>query len=53
MTLLNIIMAVQFPALMWGAGTAIGELPPYFVARAGKCLRKCVCTRVRGCASVG
>lgn len=20
---------------MWGAGTALGELPPYFMARAG------------------
>ena len=25
---------MQFDAIMWGFGTAIGELPPYFVARA-------------------
>ncbi len=25
-----------FSAFLWGMGTAIGELPPYFVARAGK-----------------
>lgn len=27
---------VLFESFAWGAGTAIGELPPYFVARAGK-----------------
>jgi len=27
---------VAFEAFLWGAGTAIGELPPYFVARAAK-----------------
>ena len=25
---------VRFPAFCWGAGTALGELPPYFMARA-------------------
>jgi hypothetical protein len=25
-------------SLLWGAGTALGELPPYFVARAGNLL---------------
>ena len=30
-----IVFKVQLAALMWGFGTAIGELPPYFVARAG------------------
>lgn len=25
---------VRVEAFMWGAGTALGELPPYFVARA-------------------
>ena len=29
-----IYWAVFFEAFLWGAGTAIGELPPYFVARA-------------------
>jgi len=27
---------VRLEAFMWGAGTAIGELPPYFMARAGE-----------------
>lgn len=27
---------VAFEAFMWGTGTAIGELPPYFVARAAR-----------------
>jgi hypothetical protein len=32
----TILRKVQFEALLWGAGTAIGELPPYFVARAAR-----------------
>jgi len=35
-TIYGIVRAVQFQAFMWGAGTAIGELPPYFVARAAR-----------------
>jgi len=35
-SLWNILRKVQFEAFMWGAGTAIGELPPYFVARAAR-----------------
>lgn len=31
----DILAKVQLEAFFWGAGTAIGELPPYFVARAG------------------
>ena len=27
-------MAVILEGFLWGAGTAIGEMPPYFVARA-------------------
>ena len=27
-------MEVFLPAFLWGFGTALGELPPYFVARA-------------------
>ena len=27
---------VRFPAFCWGAGTALGELPPYFMARAAR-----------------
>eukprot|EP00761_Pharyngomonas_kirbyi_P014821 gb/GECH01014851.1/.p1 GENE.gb/GECH01014851.1/~~gb/GECH01014851.1/.p1 ORF type:complete len:391 (+),score=73.89 gb/GECH01014851.1/:1-1173(+) len=33
---LDIFSKVQFPCLCWGIGTAIGELPPYFVARAAR-----------------
>lgn len=35
-TLWEIFRKVEFPALCWGFGTAIGELPPYFVARAAR-----------------
>uniref|UniRef100_A0A3B3Q979 Vacuole membrane protein 1 n=1 Tax=Paramormyrops kingsleyae TaxID=1676925 RepID=A0A3B3Q979_9TELE len=31
-----IISKVRLEACMWGAGTAIGELPPYFMARAAR-----------------
>ena len=27
---------VRIEAMMWGAGTALGELPPYFMARASR-----------------
>jgi len=30
----TILLAVQLESFLWGLGTAIGELPPYFVARA-------------------
>lgn len=32
---LSIYQAVIIEAFLWGLGTAIGELPPYYVARAG------------------
>jgi hypothetical protein len=32
-TLLGILAKVWIPAFLWGLGTAIGELPPYFIAR--------------------
>ncbi|KAK3085171.1 hypothetical protein FSP39_025451 [Pinctada imbricata] len=32
----SIISKVRWEAIMWGAGTAIGELPPYFMARAAR-----------------
>jgi len=35
-TFWELLSKVQFEALMWGIGTAIGELPPYFVARAAR-----------------
>lgn len=33
-SLLSIMAKVRLEAFMWGAGTALGELPPYFLARA-------------------
>ncbi|CAG8581178.1 10641_t:CDS:2 [Diversispora eburnea] len=33
-SLLNIFKKVQWESFFWGFGTALGELPPYFVARA-------------------
>uniref|UniRef100_UPI00358FAEE7 vacuole membrane protein 1 isoform X2 n=1 Tax=Myxine glutinosa TaxID=7769 RepID=UPI00358FAEE7 len=36
MTLWTIMSKVRLEACMWGAGTAIGELPPYFMARAAR-----------------
>jgi membrane protein YqaA with SNARE-associated domain len=35
-TLWSIISKVRIESLMWGAGTALGELPPYFVARGAR-----------------
>lgn len=35
-SVLDIYQAVIIEAFLWGLGTAIGELPPYYVARAGK-----------------
>jgi hypothetical protein len=32
----EILRKVQFEAFLWGVGTAIGELPPYFIARAAR-----------------
>jgi len=34
--ILSIMSKVRLEAVMWGAGTAIGELPPYFMARAAR-----------------
>lgn len=31
----SILPQVQLEAILWGIGTAIGELPPYFISRAG------------------
>ena len=30
---LNILIAVQIESFLWGLGTALGELPPYFVSK--------------------
>eukprot|EP01100_Stratorugosa_tubuloviscum_P005748 TRINITY_DN2552_c0_g1_i1.p1 TRINITY_DN2552_c0_g1~~TRINITY_DN2552_c0_g1_i1.p1 ORF type:complete len:426 (+),score=172.46 TRINITY_DN2552_c0_g1_i1:47-1279(+) len=35
-SLWQILRLVQLEAFLWGFGTAIGELPPYFVARAAR-----------------
>ncbi|VDL64376.1 unnamed protein product [Nippostrongylus brasiliensis] len=35
-TLWQIVAKVRVESLLWGAGTAIGELPPYFMARAAR-----------------
>ena len=32
----DILSKVRVEAFCWGAGTAIGELPPYFMARAAR-----------------
>lgn len=31
-----VVNAIRWPVMLWGVGTAIGELPPYFVARAAR-----------------
>lgn len=31
----SILQQVQLEAILWGIGTALGELPPYFISRAG------------------
>lgn len=31
----SILPHVQLEAILWGLGTALGELPPYFISRAG------------------
>lgn len=31
----SILPQVQLEAILWGMGTALGELPPYFISRAG------------------
>ncbi|XP_037819942.1 vacuole membrane protein 1 [Lucilia sericata] len=32
----SIMSKVRFEAFLWGAGTALGELPPYFMAKAAR-----------------
>ena len=36
MTIWKILSKVRLEAFMWGLGTALGELPPYFMARAAR-----------------
>ena len=43
----SILPQVQLEAILWGIGTALGELPPYFISRAGskaQLILFCVCT---------
>ncbi|CAH0549366.1 unnamed protein product [Brassicogethes aeneus] len=35
-TIFSIMSKVRLEAMCWGAGTALGELPPYFMARAAR-----------------
>ena len=35
-SILTIMSKVRLEAMCWGAGTALGELPPYFMARAAR-----------------
>lgn len=35
-SLWTIMWAVQLESFLWGLGTALGELPPYFIARAAR-----------------
>ncbi|XP_059648525.1 vacuole membrane protein KMS1-like isoform X2 [Cornus florida] len=37
----SILPQVQLEAILWGIGTALGELPPYFISRAGNVLVLC------------
>lgn len=39
-SILNIMRKVRVEAMFWGAGTALGELPPYFMARAARTSRQ-------------
>jgi hypothetical protein len=36
--LTSILAQIQLEAVLWGIGTALGELPPYFISRAGNIL---------------
>uniref|UniRef100_A0A182T6R0 Vacuole membrane protein 1 n=1 Tax=Anopheles maculatus TaxID=74869 RepID=A0A182T6R0_9DIPT len=35
-SLWSIMAKVRYEAFLWGAGTALGELPPYFMAKAAR-----------------
>lgn len=39
-SIIGIYQKVAWPCFLWGLGTAIGELPPYFVARASSAAGK-------------
>lgn len=42
--LTSILHQVQLEAILWGVGTALGELPPYFISRAGNPSKLCADT---------
>jgi len=44
-TFAQIVGKVMWPAFLWGVGTALGELPPYFMARAARLVRGCAVQR--------
>ena len=33
---LNVFLKIALPCIVWGAGTAVGEIPPYWVSRAAR-----------------
>jgi hypothetical protein len=35
-TTLSIFHKIKWESFLWGVGTSLGELPPYFIARTGK-----------------
>jgi len=35
-TIWDVMGKIRWESLMWGFGTALGELPPYFMARAAR-----------------
>lgn len=41
-TVWQILTKVRIESLLWGVGTALGELPPYFMAKAARLSGKCV-----------
>lgn len=54
----DILWKVTPASVLWGLGTAIGELPPYFVARAAREVRATssspqLCPRARALTRVG
>ncbi|KAG6751611.1 hypothetical protein POTOM_043808 [Populus tomentosa] len=44
--LTSILPQIQLEAVLWGIGTALGELPPYFISRAGDYSESCLYVNV-------
>jgi len=36
----QIIQSLELECFLWGLGTALGELPPYFIAKAARMANK-------------